>query len=100
MCAAGRTHQFNPSAWLDDIDLHKVDQLRIGAVSDDGAESAPGPVFEEQLSLVRRVLTRATPRALVLAAPSSWRREDVALGLSMLRGAVADASGSARVALP
>lgn len=100
LCAAGRTHQFNPSAWLDDIDLQKVDQLRIGAVSDDGAESAPGPVFEQQLSLVGRVLTRATPRALVLAAPSSWRLEDVALGLSMLRGAVADASGSNRVALP
>ena len=98
LCASSRIHQFNPAAWLDDLDVHRIEQLRIGAISEDGAERAPGPAFAEQLSLLRHVLTRHRPGAFVLAAPLSWRAEDVMLGLSMLKGAVDSGSDSARVA--
>ncbi|MEQ1758122.1 MAG: DUF692 family multinuclear iron-containing protein [Vicinamibacterales bacterium] len=93
LCIDGRRHRFTPTSWLDDIDPQQIAQLRVVSPMDSIDPAAPAPTLDEQFSLVARVLTRARPQAIVLAAPRG-PLDVVARALAQLR-AVATNGGDA-----
>ena len=99
LCSDSRTHRFDPASWLDDIDARQIVQFRITSASGLDNDGAPRPTISEQLSLVCRVLTRAEPRAIVLAVPPFGPLGDVDRLLAQIKAAVAGGNDADRVAV-
>lgn len=91
--ADSRRHRFDPAAWLDDIEPQQIVQVRVTVPPERECRSSLSGTTGEQCSQLSRLLTRARPRAIVLAAPQSGPPDDIDRAWAQLRATVAGTHG-------